>query len=51
MTPDLTSGNEEDPRIRKIANELCTQLAFNRDQTRQIKKQFGELKVFFEIKC
>src|SRR6266498_1582221 len=29
MTPDLTSGNEEDPRIRKIANELCTQLAFN----------------------
>ncbi|CAI2171775.1 4878_t:CDS:2 [Funneliformis geosporum] len=44
MTPDLTSGSEEDPRIRRIVHELCNQLAYNREQTRQLQKQSSELK-------
>ena len=44
MTPDL--NNEENPRIKSIVNELCNQLAINREQTRLLKKQLNELKVY-----
>ncbi|CAB4374348.1 unnamed protein product [Rhizophagus irregularis] len=43
MTPDLTS-NEENSRLRNIAQELCNQLAINREQTKLYKKQINELK-------
>ncbi|RIA87666.1 hypothetical protein C1645_827452 [Glomus cerebriforme] len=43
MTPDLTN-NEENPRLRNLAHELCNQLASNREKTRLYKKQISELK-------
>lgn len=48
MTPDLTS-NEENSRLRNIAQELCNQLAINREQTKLYKKQINELKVCHKI--
>lgn len=48
MTPDLTS-NEENSRLKNIAQELCNQLAINREQTKLYKKQINELKVYHKI--
>ncbi|CAG8456967.1 17517_t:CDS:2 [Acaulospora morrowiae] len=42
MTPaDMT---EEDPRLRKLAQELCSQLAINREQVRKLQLQIDEIK-------
>ncbi|CAG8495889.1 2450_t:CDS:2 [Gigaspora margarita] len=45
MTPDMApSSSEEDPRLRKLTQELCSQLAVNREQVRRLQQQVDELK-------
>ncbi|CAG8750819.1 1983_t:CDS:2, partial [Dentiscutata heterogama] len=37
-------SSEEDPRLRKLTQELCSQLAVNREQVRRLQQQVDELK-------
>lgn len=42
MTP---TNPEEDPKLRKLTQELCIQLASNREQIKKLQQQVEDLKV------